>query len=195
MGKRGIRRWAWVAVLWATAAGAAPFRDFRVEPAGEVPVNAEQVLAHVGARAGQELDRAALSDDIRALQRSGVYSYAEVRLEPADDGGMVLVFRVAGRAKIREMRIAGADYLGNKKIRNLLEIGSGDPVDNALLGQKSQKVRDAYRKEFFPDARLTWTLRPVAENPEFTDVDIQVEEGRRAVVRRIRFNGNRHVRA
>ncbi len=195
MGSRGILGRVLAGVLWATAAGAVPIRDIRVEPVGEVPVNAEQVLAQVGVRVGQELDRAALSDDIRALQRSGVYSYAEARVESVDEEGMVLILRVSGRAKIRELKISGADYLGNKKVRNLLEIGSGEPVDNALLGQKSQKVRESYRKEFFPDAKLTWELRPVEGGREFTDVDIQVEEGRRAVVRRIRFNGNRHVRA
>jgi outer membrane protein insertion porin family len=75
-----------------------------------------------------------------------------------------------------------------------MDIGSGDPVDNALLGQKSQDVREAYRKDFFPDARLTWTLTPVPERPGAVDVDIQVDEGRRAVVRRILFKGNRRVR-
>lgn len=192
------KRWilgAMAAVLWgAPAAPAAPIRDIRVVAVGEVPVSAEQVLAQVSARVGQELDPAALSEDLRALQRSGVFSYAEVRLEPAAEGGQALVFRVAGRPKIRMLKVSGAEYINNKKVRTLMEIGSGDRADNALLGQKAQKVRDHYRKEFFPEAKVTWTFQPVAGEPEFTDVDIQVEEGRRAIVRKIRFNGNRHVR-
>ena len=180
-------------VAWATVAGAVPVRDIRVAVIGDVPVSAVQVLAQVGARVGQELDRAALSEDIRALQRSGAFSYAEVRVETADDG-VALVYRVQGRPRIRVMRISGADYLGNKKVRTQMEIGSGDLVDNALLGLRAQKVRDAYRKEFFPDARLTWTLTPTADETGFVDVTIQVDEGRRAVVRRILFKGNRQVR-
>jgi outer membrane protein assembly factor BamA len=191
--KRGML-WVAVAVLGAAVAGAAPIRDIRVEPVGVVPISAEQVLAQVSARVGQELDRAALTEDIRALQRSGAFSYAEARLEEAADAGVVLVYRVAGRAKIRQLEIAGADYLGNKKIRTLMEIGSGDRVDNAVLGQKAQKVRDSYRKDFYPSAKVTWTLTPVAGEAEFTDVAIRVEEGKRAVVRRILFRGNRHVK-
>lgn len=191
------KRW----ILWAAsafcaaAAGAATVRDVRVEPIGAVPVSAEQVLAQIGAKVGRELDRAALSEDVRALQRSGAYSYAETRLEPQADGGVVLWIRVAGRPKIRTLSVAGAEYLGNKKIRNLLEIGSGDRADPAVLGAKAQKVRDHYRKDFFPEAKLTWNFRPVADDPAFADVDVQVEEGRRAVVRRITFQGIRHVRA
>ncbi len=190
--KRGML-WLAVAVLGAAVAGAAPIRDIRVEPVGVVPISAEQVLAQVSARVGQELDRAALSEDIRALQRSGAFAYAEARLEEAADSGVVLVYRVAGRAKIRQLEITGADYLGNKKIRTLMEIGSGDRVDNAVLGEKAQKVRDSYRKDFYPEAKLKWELKPVAGEPEFTDVAIRVEEGKRAVVRRILFKGNQHV--
>ena len=76
MGKRFVY-WAAVVFLGAAlAVRAAPIRDIRVAPVGAVPISAEQVLAQVSAKVGQELDRAALSEDIRALQRSGAYSYA-----------------------------------------------------------------------------------------------------------------------
>ena len=55
------------------------------------------------------------------------------------------------------------------------------------------QVRDAFRKEYYPEAKLAWTLSPVADNPDFVDVAIRAEEGRRAIVRRILFKGNRHV--
>ncbi|MDY0149226.1 MAG: outer membrane protein assembly factor BamA [Kiritimatiellia bacterium] len=179
-------------MVWATVAGAVPVRDIRVAVIGDVPVSAEQVVAQVGARVGQELDRAALSEDIRALQRAGVFSYAEVRVETEGDG-VALVYRVQGRPRIRMLRIAGADYFGNKKVRTQMELGAGDLVDHALLGLRAQKVREAYRKDFFPDARLTWTLAPVEAEAGFVDVTIEVDEGRRAVVRRILFKGNRHA--
>ena len=193
----GRRRGFALAVAFALAAavaGAAPLRDVRVAPIGPVPVNAEQVLAQVSARVGQELDRSAISEDIRALQKSGAYSYAEARLEASADGP-VLVFHVQGKPKIRRLTVTGADYVGNKKVKNLMEVGSGDRADDALLGLKAQKVRDHYRKEYYPDAQVTWTFVPVPDQPEFTDANIVVAEGKRAVVRKIRFAGNRHVSA
>ncbi len=198
MNRNRFFRRGFAAVLfcaWAAAAAAAPIRDVRVVPLGPVPINAEQVLAQVSARVGQELDRGALSEDLRALQKSGIYSFAEVRLEQAADGGAILVFQVTGKPKIRRLAVTGAEYVGNKKVRDLMEIGSGDRADDAVLGQKAQKVRDHYRKEYYPDADLTWTFAPVADNPEFADVEIAVAEGKPAVVRKIRFQGNRHVPA
>ena len=180
---------------WAATAAAAPISDVRVVAIGPVPINAEQVLAQVSARVGRELDRPALSEDIRALQKSGMYAYAEARLEAAADGEAILVFHVAGKPRIRRLAVSGADHIGNKKVRTLMEIGSGDRVDDAVLGLKAQKVRDHYRKEYYPDANLTWTFATVPENPEFADVEITVAEGKPAVVRKIRFKGNRHVSA
>ena len=170
-------------------------RDIRIEAIGRVPVNAEQVLANVGARVGKELDRAALTADIRQLQQSKAYSYAEVRVEdaPTLQGGVVLVYRVSGRPKIRRLSIDGADYMGNKKIREWLDLQAGDRADNALLGERSQTVREKYRKDFFPNAKVSWTFTPVPDRPEFTDVAITVAEGKRAVVRKILFEGNDHV--
>ncbi len=188
-GKR-LGLWAVAAWLWAAAAtSATTIREIRVVPVDDVPVSAEQVRAQIHSREGLELDRMALSEDIRAIQRAGVFSYAEVRVETAPDGSAILIYRVAGRPRIRSLRITGADRLGNRKVRNLLEIGSGDLVDQALLGERAQTVRETYRKDFYPDARLTWTLKPVEDSPESVDVDIQVKEGRRAFVRRIHFEG------
>ena len=197
MNSKASRGWraAWAIFAMATAAAAAPIRDIRVVPVGPVPINAEQVLAQVSARVGQEIDRSALSEDIRALQKSGAYSYAEARMEQAADGGIVLVFQVTGKPKIRQLSVTGADHVGNKKVRNLMEIGSGDRADAALLGQKAQKVRDHYRKEYYPDANLSFTFKTVPDYPEFADVEIVVAEGKPAVVRKIRFKGNRHVSA
>ena len=183
------------AVVWGAAVWAVPVNDIRIVPRGPVPVSAEQVRGQISARVGQELDRGALSEDLRALQKSSIYSFAEVRLEQAADGGVILTFHVQGRPVIRTLTVSGADYIGNKKVRNLMEIGSGDRADDAVLGEKSQKVREHYRKEYFPDAKVTWTFHPVAGHPDMTDVDIQVTEGRRAVVRKIRFTGNRHIPA
>ena len=187
-----IAAWVAAAAVLATAAGAATIRDVRVAAVDEIPVSAEQVLARVGSKVGQQLDRALLSEDIRALQAAGAFSYAEARVEPAGEDGVNLTFRVAGRPRIRTLSVSGADHLGNKKVRTLMEIGSGDPVDGALLGEKAQKVREEYRKDYFPDTKLTWTLKET-DRADFVDVDIEVEQGRRAIVRKIRFKGNRHV--
>lgn len=168
--------------------------EVRVEAMGRVPVSAEQVLGLVSARAGKRLDRAEMSGDVRRLQESGMYSYAEVRLEEGVTGGVTLLYRVRGRPVIRKLRIDGADYLGNPKVRELMEIRSGSRVDDSVLGKGAEAVKARYRKSYYPNVQVEWTLTPVEEDEGRVDVEITVKEGRRAVVRKIRFKGVKHVK-
>lgn len=183
-------------MLAASALGVT-IQDIRIEPLGTVPVVPEQVLAQISLRPGDELDRAILSEDIKSIQKAGAFSYAEARVEPVPGSrsaeNVVLVLRVSARAKINRLTIDGSEYFGNPKIRNLLDIRSGDLVDDTVLGLKSQAVTESYRKEYFPHPKLTWTFQPVEGRPEYTDVAIHVEEGRRAVVRNILLPGAKHV--
>ena len=179
----------------AAAAGAqgVEIRDVKVKAIGGVPVGAAQVLSRVRARPGMELDRGEISADVRRLQESGAFSYVESRLENSPDGGADLVFHVAGRPRIRRLEITGAEHLSNKKVGKLMEISSGDRVDGALLGAKAQAVRDKYRKDFYPETRVTWTLTPCEDDPAMADVEIRVEEGERKLVRKIVFTGKKHI--
>lgn len=190
-----LRAAAAAAALWAGTAGAATVRDVRVAAMGTVPVNAAEVLAKVRSRPGMDLDRGLLAADVRQLQGSGVYSYVESRLENAPGGEYDLVFHVMGRPRIRKLTVEGAEYYDNKKIKKLLEISSGDRIDGALMGEKTQAVREKYRKAFFHDIQVTWDLAPVAEEPGFTDLTVHVKEGERSLVRKIKFRGAKHVSA
>jgi outer membrane protein insertion porin family len=195
--RKTIRKWFVAGAVALAAAGAArgvEVRDVRVEAIGAVPVAAAQVMSRVQVRPGMELDRAALSEDVRRLQECGAFSYVESRLENSPGGGVELVFHVAGRPRIRRLEVVGAEYLGNKKVKKLMEIASGDRVDGALLGAKSQAVKDEYRKHFFPDTRVSWDLRPREDEPSEVDVTIRVEEGERKLVRKIVFRGKKHLK-
>lgn len=185
-----------VAACWAPQASALMISDVRVEPIGSMGVNAAQVLAMVRSRPGMELDRTVLSEDVRRLKECGHFSYAESRLENAEDGpGAVLVIRVQPRPIIRRLTVEGARHFSNHKIRKLMDIGSGDRVDGATLGEGAIAVRTAYREDYYPDARVRWALTPVEGDPTHVDVLIQVDEGERMLVRKIHFLGLHAVKA
>ncbi len=174
-------------------ASAAPVREVRVEQSGPVRVDSEYVRAFVSLNPGEEFTRAAVSRDVRALQKTGRFAFVETLVEGAGDG-VVVIYRVQGRPTISHLKIDGADYYSNKKIRELMEIRTGELVDDATLAVQAQKVQEAYRKKYFPDAHLSWTIEPDPERADFVQVQIKIREGRRAIVRRILFTGAQGVR-
>ena len=172
-------------------AGAATIRDVRVRAEGAAPVDEAFVLAHVGARPGQTFDPNAVSRDVRSLKDTGRYSYVGAEVETAGED-VILVFAVESRLRIRRLNIQGARYYSNRKIRELLALGVGDLVDEPTLAVHVNQVKDAYRKKYFPDVEVDYTL---AAEPErgTADVTLVIDEGARVKVRRIDFPGARHA--
>lgn len=182
-----LRRLALILVFAAAvaAADAATVRGVRVERRGGGHIEAEAVLAYTSLKAGDELSRGALARDVRALEKSGRFSYVAADVEQAADG-VVVVYTISSKPRIRTIRVEGADELGNRKVRELLELGPGDLVDDATVALKAQKVREQYEKKYYPYAKVTWTID---EQPAdgTADLQVRVEEGRRAFVKRVVF--------
>jgi outer membrane protein insertion porin family len=163
-------------------------RDVRVERQGGGLIEAEAVLAFTSVKVGDELSRVALSRDVRALEKSGRFAYVATRLDEVP-GGVAVIYQVRGKPRIHMIRVEGADDVGNRKVREWLELGPGDLVDDATLAFKGLKVREQYAKKYYPYTKLNWTIAEDAANGT-ADVTIRVVEGKRALVKRIVFEGD-----
>lgn len=185
--------WAAALLLVAVSARAAEpvVHAIRVEAPAPAQVDAAYVRAMVSVREGGVYDPEQLMRDVRALERTGRFRRVDARAERT--GGQVdVVFTVRPRLRIERLDIDGADDMGNRKIREWINLGVGDLVDDAVLSGAARKVEEEYYKKYYPHARMTWT---VDEDPArgTARVRIQVKEGTRGRVRRIEFEGNAHV--
>ena len=179
--------------VMALPAAAVMIKEIRIEIGGPGVADRESVLAYTSLKVGDEFSRMAVNRDVKALQKSGRYSSVWVDVDSLL-GGVVVTYLVDPKLRIRKLEVTGADYLGNKKVRDLLELGVGDFVDDAALAVHAQKVRDAYRKKYFPYAQLTWTIEPMKELG-MAYVRLVVNEGKRTNVKRILFTGNSKIRS
>jgi len=186
---------AGVAVFWGltSLAFAEDVSEIRVRNTGIGPLEEQSVMAFTSLKAGEPFAQARVSRDVRMLQNSGRFSDVQVQVERAA-GGLIVTYAVNPRLRINRIAVEGADYIGNKKALELLDLGPGDLVDDVLLGTRMQPVRDHYAKRYFPDVNLSWDIVPRAETG-LCDVTVRVHEGQRAKVKRIRFRGNRAVKA
>lgn len=190
---RRCLRWFILCLLLAHAAGAAPVAEIKVRREGGGLVEDSAVLGFVSLPKGAELNRNTLSRDVRALEESGRFSFVATEVEEGP-AGLVVTYVVKGKPRIRSLRVDGADEISNRKVRDLLEIGAGDPVDDALLAFKSLKVREHYQKQYYPYTELEWVIDEDAANGT-ADVAITVKEGRRASVADIDFVGGEAIDA
>ena len=182
-----------LALAVSAAAYAQEVKEIRVVDRAGHTVDAEPVRAFTTVQVGAALERAALTRDIKNLRSAGHFAYAAVDVERVP-GGVAVVYTVSPKLRISRLSVDGATELGNRKVRELMEIGVGDLVDDATLGEHAAKVKDAYLKKYFPFAKLTWEIKEDAAAGT-ADVTVTVKEGERARVRRILFTGNDHVQA
>ena len=190
-----FQRWAMAALFLCLAAPAPAekIHEIKVRRAGGGLVEEAAVMGFVSLKPGDELSRNALSRDVRALEESGRFAFVSTEVDPGPDG-LILTYVVQSKPRVRLLRIDGADDIGNRKVRDLLELGAGDPVDDATLAFKALKVREHYQKNYYPYTELEWTIDEDLATGT-ADVNIRVDEGRRAKVRRIEFEGGEAIPA
>ncbi|MCU0857073.1 MAG: BamA/TamA family outer membrane protein, partial [Pontiellaceae bacterium] len=166
--------------------------EIRIENMDQTALDESFVQAYTSLRAGQEIQseaelNIAVARDVDNLRRSGRFAYVRALIE--DDGEkFILVYKVSGRLRLRQISIAGADQIGNKKIKKQLELELGDYLDEALVGEKCRKAEAYCRKNKYPDASVTWELKPDKETGT-ADLFLKVNEGMKIQVKKIRFEG------
>jgi outer membrane protein insertion porin family len=182
-----------LSLLIPPAGWAAEVLAVRVEAQDGTALDAASVTAFTSIQPGDEFSRIAMAQDVKTLEKSGRFSFVEAAIEPVGSD-VVVTYIVRSKPRIRSIRISGADYMGNRKVRELLELGPGDMVDDATLAVHAQKVYEKYHKRLFPYVRLTWNIQEEMETG-LADVYVTVDEGRRAKVARIDFIGNEAIPA
>lgn len=178
---------------WAASSfSALVLNEIRIENVENTVLDESFVRAYTSLRAGQEIEsstalNAAVAHDVDNLRRSGRFAYVRAVVEQ-DGDKFTLVYKVASRLRLRQIDITGAEGIGNRKIKKQLELELGDYVDDALVGEKARKVEAYCRKNKYPDATVTWELKP-DEKTGSADLLLTVNEGSKLRVKEIRFEG------
>jgi len=177
-------------VYWAvTAAEAQVVERVRVESVGAIEADPGTVRSAIETREGQPYDLTRMMRDAKALERTGRFSSVRVYAEPGSRPDTVaVVFEVAVRPVIEELEIRGGDEVGNRKIREWIGVGVGDPVDDARMAAGARRVQEEYAKRFYPNTRVSWRIEP-GRAAGAVKVSVTVDEGARARVKAIEFHG------
>ncbi len=164
----------------------------RVVHEGPGLLDEASVLAHVSLQPGDRYNPNVINRDVRALQETERFSSVSAALELHDDGRAEVLYVVASKPRMRSLFVDGAEHFSNRRVRDLLDLSIGDRVDDRTMAVRAQEVYERYRSRYFLEPELTWTI-DVDEETGLADVRVEVDEGPRAGVWRITFEGNENV--
>ncbi|MBU0676776.1 MAG: outer membrane protein assembly factor BamA [Verrucomicrobia bacterium] len=189
----GVRLLAGALLMLAfqSAAWAVTVREVGVEGRGPAPVDEDFVRAHILVAAGDELEAQNVVRDVKSLKDTGKFSYVGSEYERSGDY-VILTYIVEQKPRIRRLRIEGADYIGNHKVKKWLKLSAGDVVDDGILGDKCSEAKAEYSDRYFYKTKFSWNIEPIAGTTD-ANVVVKVKEGPRASVRRISLEGNEAI--
>jgi outer membrane protein insertion porin family len=163
--------------------------DVRVEHLGPGTLDPESVLSFIRLQPGDAYDPVVINEDVLALQATERFTAVNAQLEINADGSADLIYLIRSKPRLRSVQVEGGDHFSNRRIRTLLELQIGQPVDDRTVAVRAQALKEEYRERYFLEPEVTWTLA-IDEEQGGADLRVTVDEGPRAGIWRIRFEGN-----
>ena len=177
--------------LWALEEDGPIVREIEIRFVGPESVNRAVVRANIQTTVGKPLAHDSVEQDVRTLIGTGFFLDVRV-LEEAIKDGVRVVYRVTGKATLKEVSVEGGKLIRNDRLKREITLKVGDVFDERKAHESALKMVELYQKSGFPDAKV----EPVSS----IDVDtgkavlkFQVTEVDRVFIQAIKISGNKAV--
>ena len=137
----------------ATKARPDGLRIARIEPAGNVTLTPEQVLAAVRCREGETFDSKAVEEDIQRLAKLDGVEYAYYNTEVVDNE-VRLIYVVVEKNLVRSIAIHGNKQFNDTRLITELSFRKGDYLDPLAAAKGTESFRQLYLTKGYPFVKV-----------------------------------------
>ncbi|HYY14802.1 MAG TPA: POTRA domain-containing protein, partial [Chthoniobacterales bacterium] len=166
-------------------------RSIEVQYSGPATISKDRILAQMRTRVGRPYSEEIVNEDITSLYKTGAVLNVRIFAQPQANGVKVVV-AVQTRSVVREIVIDGAQAVKPQKIRKAIPIKINSLVKEEDLEKGREDIIDIYRAKGFNDADVQFRVEPLDEKRGTARVTYTINEGIKAAVSRINFEGNEH---
>jgi outer membrane protein insertion porin family len=167
-------------------------RQIEIQYAGPATLSRQRILSNMKTTVGQPYSELTVEDDVRSLYATGLVTNVRIYGEPLPDGVKVIVV-VQTRVTLTEIVIQGNEVIKTKRIRRELNLKTGSPLDEQSLEQSRQKLVELYQRRGYPDTDVQYKV-DTNEERGTARVTFAISEGKKSVVKTIRFVGNYYLK-
>ncbi len=168
-------------------------RAIEIKYAGPVSVSRERILSNMRTTVGQPFSQAGLEEDIRNVYQTGDVTNVRIFGEPMAGGVRVIVI-VQSRDVIKEVVLEGVTSFKQKKVLGLIAAKSGNALNEEQLETDRQKILEFYRGKGYNNIEVQYRVSR-DEAAGNAVVYFSINEGGKAVLNYVRFEGNAHVKS
>lgn len=150
------------------------------------------VRNNIQVRKGMPLNAVLIDQSIRALYKTGQFEFVEVDVLDNAAGGVDLQFKLVGKYTIERIEFKGNSIFSNKRLLDKAEVELGDSLDEYALNLAADAIVEYYIEKGYPDAQASYSIQRSPTQGQAI-VGFVVDEGQKALIKRIRFSGNETV--
>src|SRR5271154_263555 len=111
-----------------------------------------------------------------------------VKVDQADDGGVVLSFIVQARPRITEIKLEGNKKLTDSKLKKKITVKVGEPLDEQKLFTDVQEMKKLYEKYGYADTKVKYVLN-IDEATGHGTVTFHIDEAPKVKITEVDFIG------
>lgn len=164
----------------------------KVKFIGAANVSEAVVRANMQVREDGPLDDAMIDGDIRALYRTGLFEFIEVKRESAGSGVFNLVVEVTPKFRVMAVRYQGNSRVKSRRLEKEVKIRPNAALDERQVKEDSEKIREYYQKAGYNQVAVNYTIER-DRSSGFGTVIFNIREGPRVKIGKIVFVGNEHI--
>jgi len=159
-----------------------------VQTRGNRRIESAAILNVVKMKAGETLYNDKTDADIRAIYKLGHFQDVQALTEESDKG-TVLVYAVLEKPVVRDIKFVGNKELTTEKLKEALDFRLNSIYSAKDLTKSIVKIKKLYGDDGYYLAEVEPTV--VKRTPTDLEITLKITEGKKILIRTIRFDGNR----
>lgn len=171
-----------------------PAAEVSVKIVKSIDVNGNQtisiatILSKIKTRVGQEYLQSVASDDLKRLYNTGYFNDVRVDREEVEGGYKVIIF-VEEKPLVEEVTFSKIRYMKPKKIKAKMKIQEGRFLDNKVLKDDLDMIKDLYAQKGMTSAGVE-VEKFVDEVTNKATLHFVIQEGAKVKIQTINIYGN-----
>ena len=158
---------------------------------GVKTVSEDMLRTLIQTQVGGEVSQELLTQDLKSLYKdTGFFADAKVDTEPAEGGGLEIIYKVVENPKISGINIIGNENLDTGKLKNEITLRPDEIYSDRRRWESERALRKLYHEKGYYLVGIQTHLDNNEEETHTVQITFEVNEGPRVRIEEINFIGN-----
>lgn len=167
-----------------------------MEISGESKFTKAQIMRFTGLRMGEtlEIPGSKINNALKKLWKSNLFSDIELFVARTEGDKIFLRLHLVGLPELVEVEFNGLKKSKKEDFIKEHKLGPGVKITSNLKNQVRNSVKNHFLEKGYPDAKVDFIEKPLADDNSKVNLTINVNRGERVKIKSIDFEGNNELR-